>query len=123
MEKVLKRCWHREPRLRPSCKEIVRELNTALQTARKLDKSIPMPVATNPSGNHNILQKIFYKFSNLKNSVMHETANVERFYDSNMIFRRKLGQGHFGVVDLCTYEHEGLRRTLPEMYAVKRYRT
>ena len=118
MEKILKRCWHREPRLRPSCKEIVRELNTALQTARKLDKSLPMPVATNPSGNHNFI--LIFSHNTLINSVMHETANVERFYDSNMIFRRKLGQGHFGVVDLCTYEHEGLRRTLPEMYAVKR---
>ena len=59
LEKILKRCWHREPRLRPSCKEIVRELNTALQTARKLDKSLPMPVATNPSGNHNFIVKFF----------------------------------------------------------------
>ena len=50
LKTTLKNCWTPQPTLRPSFKELLREINKAKIQARKSDSSLAMPVPTNPSG-------------------------------------------------------------------------
>ena len=48
--------------------------------------------------------------------------NIDTFDDSMLQHLSRLGQGHFGIVELCTYEIDPLMRPgFNELVAVKRY--
>ena len=48
--------------------------------------------------------------------------NIDTFDDSMLQHLSRLGQGHFGIVELCTYETDPLMRPgFNELVAVKRY--
>ena len=54
-------------------------------------------------------------------SVLDDHANVQFFDDSLLTPVRPLGQGHFGLVELCCYERDPIRRKgHGELVAVKR---
>jgi len=101
---LLTRCWSPEPSLRSSMKELLREINTAKVIARQSDSSLTIPVPNNPS-------------------VMDDHMNIDTFDDSMLQHLSRLGQGHFGIVELCTYETDPLMRPgFNELVAVKSLR-
>ena len=51
---------------------------------------------------------------------MDDHANVTTFDDCLLTHVRPLGQGHFGVVELCNYERDPTRPGFGELVAVKR---
>ena len=57
-------------------------------------------------------------------SVLDDHANVQFFDDSLLTPVRPLGQGHFGLVELCCYERDPIRRKgHGELVAVKRLKS
>ena len=96
LHKVITSCWDTNPSQRPNFMEIVREIEVAINS--------------DASHNHVPSNPIAYKLSLTYN-------DVETFEDSKMRVIRKLGQGHFGVVQLCRYEP--LVRDFGATYAVK----
>ena len=53
---------------------------------------------------------------------MDDHMNIDTFDDSMLQHLSRLGQGHFGIVELCTYETDPLMRPgFNELVAVKRY--
>ena len=51
---------------------------------------------------------------------MDDHHNIERFDDNLFTKVRRLGQGHFGIVELCSYEPDPNRKGFGELVAVKR---
>ena len=50
-----------------------------------------------------------------------DILNVKSFDDKLLTPLRPLGQGHFGIVELCSYEQDHIhRRGMGELFAVKR---
>lgn len=93
---ILMNCWHVLPSQRPNFMEIVREIEVAINSDN--------------SHHHVPLNPTAYKLSLTYN-------DVETFEDCKMRVIRKLGQGHFGLVQLCRYEP--LVRDFGATYAVK----
>ena len=52
---------------------------------------------------------------------MDDPLDVATFDDCLLSPVRPLGQGHFGVVELCSYERNPNRKGHGELVAVKRY--
>ena len=50
LKTILQECWSTQPTMRPSFREILREINKAKIMARKSDSELALPVPANPSG-------------------------------------------------------------------------
>ena len=103
---LIKKCWHLLPRQRPTFMELLREIDKAINSDSI--RSINQLSSINPA---------LYKLSLNINENM---TNVETFDDHKMRVIRKIGQGHFGLVQLCRYEP--LVRNFGAIYAVKSIR-
>ena len=51
---------------------------------------------------------------------MDDHLNIDTFNDNFLTPVRRLGQGHFGIVELCSYEPDPLRKGFGDLVAVKR---